>query len=383
VEISGLDRAEELAGGDTTYASFAGTSGVWNTSGSNTRTFTDLGAGNDRFICHGSDDTVTGGEGDDLACGGDGHDTWVLGGAKDGYELVFANNRWLITDTDLTDGNDGRDDIGGFEAVRFGDGSSMSLLPVQQGLVLWNRLGSATETTNSEVGPDGTLVGGSFVPGVFGQAWRAEPEDATGFLDTTTSGLSFPSSVINTAAGTIEFWARFEGFGAFVNLQPCPGLMTTVPTPYPGQVPPGKWNIGFSSNDGLGNGGLVGQVGQGIATGSGTYAYTQVPGDDVAGWHHYAISWSEHGFATLGQPMREVMLFVDGAVASRNWYEAVNTEVLAAPFGEAFVLGFDNGPGKGWPDGSAVEFDNLKVWDVAKTDFADRFIEDSGFTLIA
>jgi hypothetical protein len=104
VVLRGLDRAEELAGGDTTYAAFAGTSGAWNTSGNTTRTFIDLGAG------------------DDLASGGAGSDTWALSGLKAGYSFAFANGSWQVTDTNLAGGDDGSDTIAGFETAQFGDG---------------------------------------------------------------------------------------------------------------------------------------------------------------------------------------------------------------------------------------------------------------------
>jgi hypothetical protein len=397
VVLRGLDRAEELAGGDTTYAGFAGTRGSWNSSGSNTSTFTDLGAGHDRFNGHGSTDTVTGGAGDDQASGGAGCDTWVLSGDQNGYAFAFANGSWLITDTDLADGNDGRDEITGFETVRFGDGSSITLVSPQQGLVLWNRLGSAPEVTNSEVGPGGTLVGGSFVPGVFGQAWRAEPGDSTRYDTDPTElkGLSFPSSVINAASGTIEFWARLEGYTGWVG-DNGPGLVLTAPVSPVSAAPAGSHYIGFGSNDGAGNGGLVGAVGDANTTGTDVFwadqTFEGILGGDADGWHHYALSWDASGFATLGQPDREVMLFVDGNLVSTHWEEAVlrsfgpplvyGTGALTEPYGEQLVLAFNSGPANAWPEGSAVEFDNLKVWDLARTDFCDRFVEDSGFGLI-
>lgn len=399
VTLAGLDRAEELAGGDTTYAAFAGTSGRWNSSGSDTTTFTDLGAGHDRFTGHGSTDTVVGGAGNDLASGGTGADTWVLSGLETGYLFAFANGRWVITDTNLADGNDGSDDITGFEAVRFADGSSMSLQSPQQGLVLWNRLGSAPEATNSEVGPDGTLVGGSFVPGMFGQAWRAEPGDSTRYeLDPAElKGLAFPSSVINAEAGTIEFWARLEGYTGWVG-DNGPGLVLSAPISPVSAAPAGSHYIGFGSNDGAGNGGLVAAAGDANTTGTDVFwtsqSFAEILGGDAEGWHHYALSWSADGFAALGQPNREVMLFIDGAVVSTHWEESVlrsfgpsgpifGTGELTAPYGEQLVLAYNSGPSNAWLDGSAVEFDNLKVWDVAKTNFTDRFAEDSGFTLIA
>jgi hypothetical protein len=395
VEITGLDRERELAGGDTTYASFVNTGGVWNTSGDTTRTFVDLGAGNDRFIGHGSADTVTGGLGNDLADGGGGGDTWVLAGVQAGYGFTYAAGRWLITDTDLSDGDDGRDEVGGFETVRFGDGSEMTLTPppLPTGLVLWNRLGNEGEVGASALGPDGTLAGGTFVSGVFGGAWRATSAEATPDTNAVVpiKGVSFPSSVINAASGTIEFWARLEGFSGGMGENAHPGLVTDAPTAPGWDNQFGHWNIGFTDDDGGGGYGLVGQVGDRNFTGSNDMfsppTFEEILGGRPDDWHHYALSWNSDGFPSLGQPDREVMLFLDGLPASSHWEEHVafingdgeldfGSGDLIEPYGRSLVLAFTSG--QGWPEGSAVAFDNLKVWSGAKTDFSDRFDEDAG-----
>jgi Ca2+-binding RTX toxin-like protein len=89
VVLKGLDRKAEVNAGDITYASMSNASGDWNTSGSYTKTFIDLGAGNDKFQGHGSADDVQGGAGNDLLDGGAGDDRlaggtgddWLNGGA--------------------------------------------------------------------------------------------------------------------------------------------------------------------------------------------------------------------------------------------------------------------------------------------------------------
>lgn len=390
VELRGLDRERELASGDMTYASFAnGAKGTWNTSGAGMRSVVDLGAGNDRFIGHGSDDTVIGGAGNDLADGGEGTDTWVLSDLRGGYSRAYADGRWLITDTDLTDGNDGRDDIGGFERVRFGDGSEMTLTPPPPppGLVLWNRLGGEGEVAASEVGPAGTLAGGSFVSGVFGGAWRASAADASLYYQRPPGldGLGFPSSVINPTSGTIEFWARLKGFSGWISSTgTMPGLIATIPVQDSEREPGGTWVLAFTVNDGGGGYGLSGQAGDRNFTATNTTftpSYEGILGGDATGWHHYAFSWNAGGFAELGQPEREVMLFLDGVAVSSHWEERVYTGTgygtgeLIPPLGAILALAID---GPAWPAGTAVSFDNLKVWSGAKTDFSDRFDEDAG-----
>ncbi|WP_144185486.1 FG-GAP repeat domain-containing protein [Elioraea rosea] len=394
VELTGLDRDGELAGGDTTYAEFAnGAGGRWDVSGGMTRSFVDLGAGNDRFIGHGSDDTVTGGEGDDLADGGEGEDVWTVSGLRDGYGITRANGRYIVTDVDHTaNGDDGRDDIGGFEKLRFGDGSEFSLETLSA-LTLWNRLGNPGEAVDSALGPDGTLAGGTFVQGVFGGAWRVAAEDATTYWNDPIilRTLAFPSSVINAAAGTIEFWVRLDRFSGPIGLGAAPALLAQVPFPPADAEPRGAWVLSFNANDGGGGGGLTGAVGNANETGtvpSNTFqTYEDVLGGTPGDWHHIAMSWSRNGFGQLGQPDREVMLFIDGVASSTHWEERVllgfdgnwnpiwGTGNLDPPYVPTFILALD---GPSWPAGSAVEFDNLKVWSVAKTDFSDRFDEDAG-----
>ena len=76
--------------------------------------------------------------------------------------------------------------------------------PVPGACVLWNRLGSQTEVENSEVGPDGSYLGGGFTEGVFGDAFIANYNE--------DNKVRFPKEVIFESAGTIEFWAKLTGF---------------------------------------------------------------------------------------------------------------------------------------------------------------------------
>jgi len=84
VVLRGLDRGGQLASDDATYEAMTGGAylGEWNTSGSYTKAFVDLGTGNDKFLGHGSADDARGGVGDDVLDGGAGDDT-LAGGAGD------------------------------------------------------------------------------------------------------------------------------------------------------------------------------------------------------------------------------------------------------------------------------------------------------------
>jgi len=87
----------------------------------------------------------------------------------------------------------------------------------QSGLLFWNRLGSDAEVLNSEVGPGGTRTGGTFVEGVFGDAFRVAYNEQI--------KLEFPKDVIHGPAGCVEFWARLDSFPGTLSSGENPALV--------------------------------------------------------------------------------------------------------------------------------------------------------------
>ena len=248
-------------------------------------------------------------------------------------------------------------------------------------LLLWNRLDSVAAVAESAIGPAGEFLAGTFVPGMFGGAWLADG----GAL----RGISFPSSVIDPQHGTIEFWARISGVAGPIPTGDRPLLLETEPLQLDLSQPWSAWRLGLNGNDGAGNGGLTGAAGDGNTTGTGvfgsSYSYAGVLGDPAA-WHHYALVWDAAGLPLLGLPDRQVAVLLDGALASGHWEPNVlrgfgpaggvfTTGDLTAPHGDSLVLFPLAGPN--WPAQATVAFDNLKVWDVARSDVSDRFQEDS------
>lgn len=78
--------------------------------------------GNDKLSGGGGDDLLAGGTGNDVIFGGANTDTASYSGASTGYKLSYlANNVIKVTDTDLTNGNDGTDTLTGIEKLKFSD----------------------------------------------------------------------------------------------------------------------------------------------------------------------------------------------------------------------------------------------------------------------
>jgi hypothetical protein len=241
-------------------------------------------------------------------------------------------------------------------SVDFESGPDAGASDAPAGLTLWNTLGSAEEITHSQVGPNGTVSGGSFVPGRFGNAYAAD--------HTQHMQAVFSREVITTGSGAIELWAK---------LLSNPPELAWGSNPAFVQADDGfrSWVLQLNGNDGTGAGGLCGMVSR-FEAGTGLFGfwtYEQVLGAGaVSEWHHYALVWSQAGIPGVGDGTRKVAVFLDGVLNSAHW-----TDNPPASFGPltSGSLGLINYQGN---TGSAA-VDNIKVWNYAKTDFAGRFIE--------
>ncbi len=241
---------------------------------------------------------------------------------------------------------------------------AVEVTPPPSGLVLWNRLGSADETENSNVGPNGTCNAGQFVPGRFGNAVELNMQQKY--------GVTFPLSVMTNSVGCLEFWAKLNDFPSAMPAGASPGLI--------GWIRPGVnegSTFAFSNNNGLGGGGVCAYISMGWSTtgyfGSWTYS-NAIGGGAVSDWHHYALTWNAAGLTGLAGWSQKVAVFVDGVLNSSHGNSTANT----TPFGTAvsdYQLGFLTHQGL---VNGRVTFDNIKIWDYAKTDFSDRFTEDAG-----
>ncbi len=234
------------------------------------------------------------------------------------------------------------------------------------GLLLWNRLGSADQIANSEVGSNGTYTAGAFVPGPFGNALELNMQQRF--------GCTFPIPPLKTARGCLEFWARLSDFPAQMPWDGCnPGLIG-----FPQPVGNDGYVFYFNANNGLADGGLcVGSDLGHVGTGSyGAWTYSQaIGGGNVADWHHYALVWNADGIPEIGDGTRKIGVFVDGVQLASHGAFYNEPQLINTPDSYVFGLLHHHGITNG-----RVAFDNLKIWNYAKTDFSDRFDDDEAVT---
>ena len=227
-------------------------------------------------------------------------------------------------------------------------------------LVLWNKLGSDEEVMNSEVGEDGIIVGSqyAFEPAKYGYGYvRKYPDQHY---------LAFPASVLDPLheRGAIEVWVNSK--------VPCPimyqygdwGLIGGPP--YGNTGGPMYFNVwliwGDESNP---DPGFRGGVTFGGQTAETNWEPTQFMATPFVPFHA-AICWDIAGISGSADT---IPVHRDGVIVS-------SSTGLWDPSGTVrydIVLGIG-------ADGANDKFivDNIKIWNYAKTDYSDRFVEAPG-----
>lgn len=222
-----------------------------------------------------------------------------------------------------------------------------SLVPAVQP-VLWNTLGSAAEVEDSEIGPGGTIVGAV--------NFNHDVEFGKGITPNTGSagsGVDFPATVVDPERGTIELWMQAYDY-------PRPhshGVYGFVNVSHWRPIPPLQFDWHNSGSQ------LQFRL-----------EFHGVPvGVRFAGFHpalnvpvHLAAVWDRDGIDGTGDYMR---IYVNGEVVAANadsndW----GTEFVPSVFRVATTWDRNFGTDR-------FSVDDLKVWDFAKTDFSDRFME--------
>jgi len=225
-------------------------------------------------------------------------------------------------------------------------------------LKLWNRLGSIEEVTNSEVGPNGEIVGSPvFTLCKFNNGVYVEDEN---------HWISFNSSEFDVNSGCIEFWWKSPGdssvidpnYGKFVGI--CVSGMG-VSLPY------GKCRIifhnlrkqvqfqySFHDDSGVNNIYLISDV----------IPYTQ---DELI---HWAIVWDKNGRIENAYTLA---IYQNGSLIKGT--NANITSSIPLTWEDNLKVGSPTGNSTASWDACKGPVDNIKVWNIPKTDFSDRFIE--------
>ena len=90
-----------------------------------------------------------------------------------------------------------------------------------------------------------------------------------------------------------------------------------------------------------------------------------------ADWHHYALVWDKRGLPGLNHSF---VLYLDGVLNTQRWFERPGWPTSI----EGTVKLIES-----WASQGSVTMDNLKMWNFAKNDFADRFQEETPLAHVA
>jgi hypothetical protein len=171
------------------------------------------------------------------------------------------------------------------------------------------------------------------------------------------TAVSFPREVITVEAGRIEFWAKLVGYGGAITVGGYDPHFFQV---YDGTS---TFHMGFNSNDGVANGGLIGVAGCSFACGTGTFGswtYGAVYGAGIVNkWHHYVYVWNKKGLKCLNDANKKIAIYVDGILNTSSWHTINQQKFLPLTAGVLNLItngGYQNGvPGQ-------VIMDELKIY---------------------
>ena len=166
----------------------------------------------------------------------------------------------------------------------------------------------------------------------------------------------FPTGTF-TNEGCIEFWANMASGKTEFSTGGDPRFIVLLD-----EKGNEKSHFEFASNDGCGNSGLSGHFfGLRTQTHTGfnyTMPYSDIfKGADYNGWHHYALVWTPTSLS----------IYLDGKKACSS-AGRLNTDELAR--GQIVMdIPLNRNTGKSYNNKSAFLIDELKIWNIAKTEF--------------
>lgn len=223
-----------------------------------------------------------------------------------------------------------------------------------QGVVLWNKLGSASEVTNSGIGPNGVIQQGTpsilYGPVQFGSGINVQGT----YGDRNPTAVTFDRSSIASFSGnkgTMAFWVKpnhdsnYTGIARWIGSGNSPEFSPDV---YWRGWEKRIWFQICAQPFGCDISAVV----------SVTNAMFAFRAGDV---FHVALVWDREGIDGTSDTIRAYINGTFYGAATRSWYRDL-------PIGEVKLGNHDYA--------QLAEIDNLVVWDYAKTDFSDRLNED-------
>lgn len=251
------------------------------------------------------------------------------------------------------------------------------------GLVLWNKLGSQTEVLNSEFGADFAISSQpevQFFPGEYGGSFGTEGGiwGYGGYLYMSPDEFFAPDKT----RGTVEAWLqkRIPSVIGYVTahvgifgIQQYNCVPWVNPCDRDDYVPiSARWD----GVDGMLGGGLVFTLvdAGGVWHDARDTGWNEISIVPLYEWHHVAFVWDLTGIAGTADIMR---VYRDGVLVAAN---TDTIDDLMVDPGYVKLLGNHEYRRTNQP---LAYMDNIKVWDYAKTDFSDRFIEGFGLPPVA
>jgi Ca2+-binding RTX toxin-like protein len=265
--------------------------------------------------------------------------------------------------------------------------------PPPPGLLLWNKLGSDDEVLHSAAGPNlGFFVPAdcepdcevdvqgtaSYSAGVFGGATTIGGGPYSPVARVHAVVLRNPEAVLNPERGAIELWYKqltdpvpflsgiYRLFGGFYGLDDTVYFVGVGPDPAAGN-PDSRMTFGLA----------FGGAYTAVTSGSDHRAGVNISTHNGS-WIHLAGVWDRAGVAGTTETIR---LYLNGVEVASGTGSGWGTNAGACARPALITCPVDIAGGNDEDIAGKFFVDNVKVWNYAKTDFSDRFVEGFGGNL--